>query len=108
VRDRITIARFSVSGEYNEALADRYRIGNRPHRLSWSVGREGREADESVLYIIDSRRNHIRAFDVVPNGTLAKQTDRLFADLRGIEPGNADGMKVEIEGNIYTGGAGGK
>jgi gluconolactonase len=63
--------------------------------------------DESVLYIIDSRRNQIRAFDVLPNGMLAKQTDRLFADLRGSEPGNADGMKVDIEGNIYTGGAGG-
>jgi gluconolactonase len=63
--------------------------------------------DESVLYIIDSRRNQIRAFDVLANGMLAKQTDRLFADLRGSEPGNADGMKVDIEGNIYTGGAGG-
>ena len=28
--------------------------------------------DESVLYINDSRRGHIRAFDVAPNGTLAK------------------------------------
>jgi gluconolactonase len=46
--------------------------------------------DESVLYIIDSRHNQIRAFDVLPNGVLAKQTDRLFADLRGSEPGNAD------------------
>ena len=36
-----------------------------------------------------------------------QRTDRLFADLRGSEPGNADGMKVDIEGNIYTGGAGG-
>src|ERR1700730_5919937 len=63
--------------------------------------------DESVLYIIDSRRNNIRAFDVLPNGMLAKQTDRLFAALTGSEPGNADGMKVDIEGNVYTGGSGG-
>ena len=27
--------------------------------------------DESVLYIDDSRRGHIRAFDAQPNGTLA-------------------------------------
>src|SRR6266436_3367739 len=27
--------------------------------------------DESVLYINDSRRGHIRAFDLLPNGTLA-------------------------------------
>jgi gluconolactonase len=63
--------------------------------------------DESVLYINDSRRRHIRAFDLLPNGMLAKQTDRIFADLRGDEPGIPDGMKVDVEGNVYCGGAGG-
>jgi gluconolactonase len=63
--------------------------------------------DESVLYINDSRRGHIRAFDLMPNGTLARQTDRVFADLRGDEPGVPDGMKVDVEGNVYCGGAGG-
>jgi gluconolactonase len=63
--------------------------------------------DESVLYINDSRRGHIRAFDLMPNGTLAKQTDRVFADLRGPEPGVPDGMKVDTAGNVYCGGAGG-
>ena len=63
--------------------------------------------DESVLYINDSRRGHIRAFEVLPNGLLAKQTDRVFADLRGAEPGVPDGMKVDTAGNVYCGGAGG-
>jgi gluconolactonase len=63
--------------------------------------------DETVLYINDSRRGHIRAFELLPNGTLAKATDRLFADLRGDEPGVPDGMKVDVEGNVYCGGAGG-
>lgn len=63
--------------------------------------------DESVLYINDSRRRHIRAFDVQPNGTLAKQTDRMFVDLAGEAPGVPDGMKVDIEGNVYCGGSGG-
>src|SRR3984893_13232171 len=63
--------------------------------------------DESVLYIIDSRRGQIRAFDVLANGTLAKQTDRVFAELRGSEPGGPDGMKVDTVGNVYSGGAGG-
>jgi gluconolactonase len=63
--------------------------------------------DESVLYINDSRRRHIRAFDLLPNGTLAKQTSRVFADLGGAEPGVPDGMKVDMSGNVYTGGAGG-
>ena len=63
--------------------------------------------DESILYINDSRRGHIRAFDMAPNGTLAKQTDRVFADLRGAEPGVPDGMKVDTAGNVYCGGSGG-
>ena len=63
--------------------------------------------DESVLYINDTRRGHIRAFELLPSGTLAKHTDRVFADLRGPEPGVPDGMKVDVEGNVYCGGAGG-
>ena len=63
--------------------------------------------DESVLYIDDSRRGHIRAFDVQPNGTLALGSDRVFADLRGDRPGVPDGLKVDVEGNVYCGGSGG-
>src|SRR3954466_14113486 len=63
--------------------------------------------DEKTLYINDTRRGHIRAFDMMPNGTLARASDRVFADLRGAEPGVPDGMKVDIEGNVYCGGAGG-
>jgi len=63
--------------------------------------------DESVLYINDTRRRHIRAFDLLPNGTLARQTDRVFADLGGSAPGNPDGMKVDTAGNVYCGGSGG-
>ena len=63
--------------------------------------------DESILYINDTRRGHIRAFAVAPNGTLARQTDHVFADLTGPEPGVPDGMKVDIAGNVYCGGAGG-
>jgi len=52
--------------------------------------------DESVL---DNQRTpgggHIRAFDVIPSGVLAKQSDRVFADLSGSEPGVPDGMKVD-------------
>jgi gluconolactonase len=63
--------------------------------------------DESLLYINDSRRGHIRAFEVMPNGMLARASDRVFVDLRGPESGVPDGMKVDIEGNVYCGGAGG-
>ena len=64
-------------------------------------------ADEKLMYINDSRRGHIRAFEMLPNGLLAKHTDRVFADLRGSEPGVPDGMKVDSAGNVYCGGAGG-
>jgi gluconolactonase len=63
--------------------------------------------DESVLYVDDLLRGHIRAFDIAANGTLARQTDRVFADLRGSEPGVPDGMKVDTAGNVYCGGSGG-
>ena len=36
-----------------------------------------------------------------------RQTDHVFADLDGSEPGVPDGMKVDTTGNVYCGGAGG-
>ena len=63
--------------------------------------------DERLLYVNDSRRRHIRAFELLPNGMLAKQTDAVFADLAGNEPGVPDGMKVDVAGNVYCGGSGG-
>jgi gluconolactonase len=63
--------------------------------------------DERVLYVNDSRRGHIRAFELLPNGMLAKQTDKVFADLAGSEPGVPDGMKVDVAGNVFCGGSGG-
>ena len=63
--------------------------------------------DESILYINDSRRGHIRAFDMNDWGTLLKATDRVFKDLTGERPGVPDGMKVDVEGNVYCGGSGG-
>ena len=63
--------------------------------------------DESVLYINDSRRRHIRAFAVLPTGGLSLASDRVFADLSGERPGVPDGMKVDTAGNVYCGGSGG-
>jgi gluconolactonase len=63
--------------------------------------------DESLLYINDTRRSHIRVFEMLPNGLLAKHTDRVLADLSGREPGVPDGMKVDTAGNVYCGGSGG-
>jgi gluconolactonase len=63
--------------------------------------------DERLIYVNDLRRGHIRVFEIAANGTLAKQTDRVFADLTGPDPGVPDGMKVDTAGNVYCGGSGG-
>jgi len=63
--------------------------------------------DESILYIADSRRRHVRAYDLLPNGMTAMETSRVFVDLNGAEPGVPDGIKVDTAGNLYSGGAGG-
>ena len=63
--------------------------------------------DESILYVNDSRRGHIRAFDMEPTGLLALATDRIFATLRDDRVGVPDGMKVDSEGNVYCTGPGG-
>jgi len=63
--------------------------------------------DEKILYIGDSRRVQIHAFDVAANGLLANQSQRVFVDLKGPEPGGPDGFKVDALGNVYTGGSGG-
>lgn len=63
--------------------------------------------DESVLYINDTRRRHIRAFDLEANGMPLLASDRVFCDLGGDRPGNPDGMKVDAAGNVYCGGSGG-
>jgi len=51
--------------------------------------------DEKILYINDTDRGHIRAFDVAGDGTLSNS--RIFT---ANAPG-ADGMKVDTEGNVY-------
>ncbi len=62
--------------------------------------------DESKLYVNDSEKGHIRAFDIKSDGNLEK--GRIFAELK--EPnkqGVPDGMKVDLQGNIYSTGPGG-
>ena len=71
--------------------------------------------DESILYINDTRRfppvgsyrGPIRAFDVDRNGALVLTSDRVFCEMRGESPGAPDGMKVDVEGNVYCTGPGG-
>jgi gluconolactonase len=61
--------------------------------------------DEKILYVNDTRLAHIRAFDVAYDGSVGN--GRLFHQLTGSEPGVADGMKCDREGNVYCTGPGG-
>jgi gluconolactonase len=77
-------------------LADDF---DRPNGLAFSP-------DERVLYIADSSsRRHIRAFDVHSDGMLRR--GRVFATIDSESPGNPDGMKIDVEGNLYSAAAGG-
>ena len=66
----------------------------RPNGLAFSP-------DEKKLYINDSQENYIYVFDVKADGTLAN--GKLFANLTSPgKDGVADGLKVDIKGNLYT------
>jgi gluconolactonase len=60
--------------------------------------------DEKTLYVDDSFRPQIRAFDVKADGTLAN--GRVFAPLTSRGNWAADGMKVDGEGDVYCTGPG--
>ena len=62
--------------------------------------------DEKKLYVNDSQKGHIRVFDVKPDGTVAN--GRVFAELKDpSKQGVPDGMKVDLQGNVYSTGPGG-
>ena len=68
----------------------------RPNGLAFSP-------DESKLYVSDSEKGHIRVFQVKPDGTLSN--GRVFAKLKGpSNEGVPDGMKVDVQGNVYCSG----
>lgn len=62
--------------------------------------------DESMLYVVSGGGN-IKAFNVQPDGILAKASERGLVNLQGIDPGGPDGIKIDLAGNLYSGGAGG-
>jgi gluconolactonase len=62
--------------------------------------------DEKKLYVNNSEAGYIAVFDVNSNGTVTNQ--RVFAELKDAgKSGVPDGLKVDIEGNVYSTGPGG-
>lgn len=70
----------------------------RPNGLAFSP-------DEQKLYVNDSQAVHMRVFEVKPDGTLTN--GRIFAEMKSDQPGVPDGMKVDVQGNVYSTGPGG-
>ena len=60
--------------------------------------------DEKTLYVDDTARGHIRAFEVRADGSLAHGA--VFAELKGDGEGAPDGMALDSHGNIYCTGPG--
>ena len=67
--------------------------------------------DEKTLYVTvsDPAATRVVAYDVKPDGTLAKQRVFFDAQSRHVQnlPGLCDGMKVDREGNVWATGPGG-
>ena len=89
------VYRLSPDGGELTLLADDF---DQPNGLTFSP-------DESLLFINDTMRAHIRVFDVNDDGTISN--GRVWADVTGERDGLADGMKIDTGGYLYTTGPGG-
>lgn len=79
-------------GDGPRLLADDF---EKPNGLAFSP-------DERTLYVCDTARNHVRAFDVEPSGGLKTGSSRTFVRVDPAEPGGPDGMKVDHDGRAYV------
>ena len=93
------VYRIAPGGGDPQLLVDDF---DQPNGLCFST-------DESLLYINDTTRAHIRVFDVQSDGTIANS--RVLADGIGsgsLEIGDlVDGMKLDERGNVWVTGPGG-
>ncbi len=90
------VFRISPDGKDVTLLSDDFA---RPNGLCFSP-------DESLLYINDTERMHVRVFDVKKDGTITN--GRLLVNVEGDpEKGRPDGLKVDPQGNVYCTGPGG-
>jgi gluconolactonase len=85
------VYRISPVGEPQLLLKD----FERPNGLAFSP-------DQRVLYIADTAKHHVRAFDVQLDGSLTN--DRTFVQFEEPDQLRPDGMKVDVEGNLYVAG----
>jgi len=87
--------RVAADGAPAQLLADDF---EQPNGLCFSL-------DEKRLYVNDTMRGHVRAFDVRADGALAG--GRVWSELTGEGEGRPDGMKIDSAGHLYCTGPGG-
>lgn len=63
------------------------------------------DPDETLLYVNDTPRGHIRRFELASDGTLTGGAE--FARLTGEGEGVPDGLKTDTEGRVWCTGPGG-
>jgi len=88
------VYRVDPRGGSIERLADDF---DRPNGLCFA-------GEESVLFVNDSARMHIRRFGVEGSGLTGGE---VWAELKGSGKGAPDGMKVDSRGNLFCCGPGG-
>jgi gluconolactonase len=84
-----------TAGKKLQLLADDFA---QPNGLCFS-------ADEKRLFVNDTERQHVRVFDVMPDGRLTDSHE--WAKTTGEGAGAPDGMKIDSISNLYTCGPGG-
>jgi gluconolactonase len=85
---------FRLSADWKELtlIADDF---EKPNGLALSP-------DERTLYVCDTGKYHVRAFDRDDNGDLDPASERVFATMDPGQPGGPDGMKVDQAGLVYV------
>ncbi len=62
-------------------------------------------ANQMTLYVADSERQNIKAYEIAPDGSLIR--GRIVGDMKHDRPGGPDGLKTDDRGTIYAAGHGG-
>lgn len=83
---------FRIGWSEPKLLADDF---ERPNGLALSP-------DEKTLYVCDTFRYHVRAFEITSSGDLSDSRGQVFATFDTDGPGGPDGMKVDRFGRVYV------
>ena len=82
----------STAGQLREVVHEGF---EKPNGLAFAP-------DARTLYVCDTAKYHVRAFEIDDDGAVVPGSDRLFATQDPEEQGGPDGLKVDREGRVYV------